>query len=291
LKPAAFSYHSPASVDEALDVLAELGDDAKVLAGGQSLVPMLSMRLAVFAHLVDIGRVAGLSSLDVGDQHVTVGATTADSLIERDAELAVAVPLLVRVTPYIGHPAIRNRGTFGGSIAHADPAGEYPAVAVALDGVMRLRSTRAERTVGAADFFTGLWSTVMEPDELLVDVTFSRWKGRCGFSVQEHARRHGDFAIAGAVAGVALGAEDRVERAAVVMFGMSSTPVRACQLEADVTGRPAGECDPEHLGALAASEVHDVVSDMSGSGAYRLRVGAAMVARAWAAAMEEAMSA
>ncbi len=291
MKPAAFTYHAPASVDEALDVLAELGDDAKVLAGGQSLVPMLSMRLAVFAHLVDIGRVAGLSTLDVGGRHVTVGATTVDSRIERDAEVSGAVPLLARVTPYIGHLAIRNRGTLGGSIAHADPAGEYPAVAVALDAEMRLRSARAERRVGASDFFTGLWSTVMEPDEILVDVTFPRWDGRCGFAVREHARRHGDFAIAGAVAGVSLGEGDRVERAAVAMFGVSSTPVRVRQLDAEVIGRPARECDPEQIGALAASGIHDVVSDMSGSASHRRRVGAAMVSRAWAAALEEATSA
>ncbi len=291
MKPAAFTYHAPASVDEALDVLAELGDDAKVLAGGQSLVPMLSMRLAVFAHLVDIGRVAGLSTLDVGGRHVTVGATTVDSRIERDAELSGAVPLLTRVTPYIGHLAIRNRGTLGGSIAHADPAGEYPAVAVALDAEIRLRSARAERRVGASDFFTGLWSTVMDPDEILVDVTFPRWDGRCGFAVREHARRHGDFAIAGAVAGVSLGEGDRVERAAVGMFGVSSTPVRVRQLDAEVIGRPARECDPEQIGALAASGIHDVVSDMSGSASYRRRVGAAMVSRAWAAALEEAISA
>lgn len=288
MKPALFEYHAPRSVDEAVALLAELGDDAKVLAGGQSLVPMLAMRLAVFPHLVDVGRIGEMSGVAVEAASVTVGATTVDAEIERRADLAAAVPLLSRVTPLIGHFQIRNRGTIGGSLAHADPAAEYPAVAVALDAEMTATSPRGTRSIPAGSFFTGLWSTALDADEMLTGVRWPVWSGRCGYGVSEFARRHGDFALAGAVVAVELSGDDTVARAAVALFGMGATPVRAHRLEEQVAGRPAGECDASELGRLAVEGLEDVTSDLQGTADYRRKVAAAMVARAWRSATDEA---
>jgi carbon-monoxide dehydrogenase medium subunit len=288
VKPAAFTYHRPDSVEEAVALLGDLGDDAKVLAGGQSLIPMLAMRLAVFPHLIDIGRVAELDGVVSSNGTVAIGAVTTQARIEADTGLAASVPLMARATPLIGHFQIRNRGTVGGSIAHADPAAEYPAVALALDATLEAVSRRGRRTVPAADFFTGLWSTALEPDELLAQVRFPVWRGRTGFAVEEFARRHGDFAIAGAAVGVQLGGDDRIERAAIAYFGLGSTPGRAHSVEADLMRRPAREVAARELGQLAMSGVTEPADDLQGSAAYRLRVGAAMVERAWTSAMKEA---
>ncbi|MCK9928496.1 FAD binding domain-containing protein, partial [Frankia sp. Mgl5] len=201
MKPSTFEYHRPESVDEATRLLADLGDGAKALAGGQSLVPMLSLRLAFFDHLVDISRLAEIRGVERRDDALWIGAGTTEAVVGADAEVARGVPLLARATALIGHAQIRNRGTLGGSIAHADPAAEYPAVALALDAELEAASPRGRRVIPAAEFFTGLWSTVLEPDELLVGVRFPVWTGRCGFAVREFARRHGDFAMAGARGG------------------------------------------------------------------------------------------
>ena len=287
MKPSAFDYHAPSSADDAVALLAELGDGAKVLAGGQSLIPMLSLRLAAFDHLVDIGRIGELAGIHAAADAVTVGAGTTQATIGASADLAAAVPLLVRATPLIGHFQIRNRGTLGGSLAHADPAAEYPAVALAMDAEMEVLSPRGRRRLAAADFFTGFWSTALEPDELLVRVRFPTWTGRCGFAVREFARRHGDFAVAGAAVAVGLDAGDRVERCSISLIGMGSTPVRASGTEAAVVGETAPLVASE-IGAMAVADLDDIPSDLHGSAEYRRRVGAAMVARAWEDAMTEA---
>jgi carbon-monoxide dehydrogenase medium subunit len=291
VKPAPFAYHAPSTATEAAQLLAELGDGAKVLAGGQSLIPMLALRLAVFDHLVDVGRVAGMRGIERRDGHVWVGAGTTEAAVESSVEVAASVPLLSRVTPLIGHFQIRSRGTVGGSIAHADPAAEYPAVALALDATMDVVSPTGERTIAAADYFDGLWSTAMEPDEVLVGVSFPVWGGRSGFAVEELARRHGDFAVAGATVGVELDGDDRIRRSAIGLIGMGSTPVRAAAAEAEVAGRSAEEVEPEEVGRLAVAGLDSVPDDLHGSSRYRLRVGAAMVARAWATATREALDA
>jgi carbon-monoxide dehydrogenase medium subunit len=285
-----FEYHTPSCAEEAVALLAELGDGAKILAGGQSLIPMLSLRLAAFGHLVDIGRVGELAGIDVGPDAVTVGAGTTQVTIEASARLATTVPLLSRATPWIGHFQIRNRGTLGGSLAHADPAAEYPAVALALAAEMETLSPRGSRRVAAADFFTGFWSTALEADEMLVNVTFPRWAGRCGFAVREFARRHGDFAVAGAAVAVRLDADDRVERCGISLIGMGSTPIRASAAEAAVTGQVA-PLHADEVGAMAVAGLDGIPSDLHGPAEYRQRVGAAMVARAWADAITEVMHA
>src|SRR5439155_5505247 len=224
---APFDYHAPESASDAVALLAELGDGAKVLAGGQSLIPMMALRLAFFDHLVDIGRIGELRGVERRSDDLWIGAGTTEAAVERSEDVATAVPLLAKASPFVGHFQIRNRGTLGGAIAHADPAAEYPAVALALDATMEVLSPRGVRTIGASDFFDGLWTTTMAPDELLVGVSFPTWDGRSGFAVEELARRHGDFAMAGAVIGLELEGDDRIARCAIGLIGLGSTPERA----------------------------------------------------------------
>jgi carbon-monoxide dehydrogenase medium subunit len=288
MKPAAFDYHAPDSVEETVALLASLGEDAKVLAGGQSLVPMLALRLAVVDHLVDLRRVAGLRGIERRDGALWVGAATTQAVVERSAEVASAVPLLSRAVPLIGHFQIRNRGTVGGSLAHADAAAELPAVALALDASLETSSPRGDRTIAATEFFTGLWGTELAADELLTGVRFPVSRGRCGFAVEEFARRHGDFAIAGAAVAVQLDADDRVARCGIGLFGLGAAPVRASGAETSLAGARVSEVDVDDVGATAMSALSSVPDDLHGPAGYRKRVGAAMVARAWRRAVQEA---
>jgi aerobic carbon-monoxide dehydrogenase medium subunit len=287
VKPAPFEYHAPATVGEAVALLAELGEDAKVLAGGQSLIPMLALRLTAFDHIVDVGRISEMKGIASADGRVAIGAGTTEADVGSSNVVESAVPLLARATPLIGHFQIRNRGTLGGSIAHADPAAEYPAVALALDAVMETASPRGSRSIAASEFFRGLWTTSMEPDEILVRVSFPVWGGRSGFAVEEIARRHGDFAIAGAAVAIELDGEDRIRRCAVGLIGLGPTPERASGAEVEATGRPIAEVDAEELGRLAVAGLPAVPADLHGTSGYRKKVGAVMVARAWATAAAE----
>jgi carbon-monoxide dehydrogenase medium subunit len=291
MKAAQFAYHRPDTVAEAAVLLGEYGEDAKILAGGQSLVPMLAMRLTHFEHLVDISRVPELRGIDLEGAEVRVGAATPHALVGMDDEVADSVPLLTLATPHIGHFQIRTRGTLGGAIAHADPAAEYAAVALALDARIEATSARGRRHVPASEFFTGLWETALKSDEILTAVAFPVWSGRCGFAVQEFARRHGDFAIAGATVAVELDDDDRVTRCGVGLLGLGSTPERGTPAEDAITGRPVSDVTADDIGALAMSGLQDVPADLQGSASYRTRVGAAMVARAWTEATTEALNA
>ncbi len=241
MKAAAFTYHRPGTVTEAAQMLGEFGEDAKILAGGQSLVPMLAMRLTYFENLIDISRIDELKNIELSDGALSVAAGTPHSLVGMDDEVADSVPLLTLSTPYIGHFQIRTRGTLGGAIAHADPAAEYAAVALALDATIEATSSRGRRDISAADFFTGLWETSLAPDEILTAVRFPVWGGRCGFAVEEFARRHGDFAIAGATVAVELDDENRVARCGIGLLGLGSTPLRGSAAEDD-RRRPARRC-------------------------------------------------
>jgi aerobic carbon-monoxide dehydrogenase medium subunit len=291
MKAAPFEYHAPATTAEAVSLLGALGDGAKVLAGGQSLVPMLALRLAVFEHLVDVGRIAEIKGVERRDDAVWVGAGTTQAEVGANPEVAAEVRLLALATPFIGHFQIRNRGTLGGSVAHADPAGEYPAVSLALDATMEVVSASGGRRIPAREFFEGFWSTSMRPDELLAGVTFPIWRGRCGFAIEEFARRHGDFAIAGAAVGVELDTDNRIRRSGIGLIGLGSTPQRADVAEAAVARQQIADVDPEEIGRLAMEGLKSVPSDLNGSAAYRTRVGAAMVARAWTRAGAEALDA
>ena len=288
MKPSSFAYHRPDSLEEALDLLAELGDEAKVLAGGQSLVPMLALRLTAFEHLVELPRTERLRAVRIDDSSVSIGAAVTQAEIERSDVVAEAVPLLTQMTPFIGHFQIRNRGTLGGSVAHADPAAEYPTVALTLDAEMELLSKSGSRRVPAAAFFTGLWSTVIRPDELLVSVTFPRRSGRQVSGCAEFARRHGDFAVAGAAISLDLDAAGLIARCSIGLIGLGSTPERGGTIESEVVGSEAGSVDGTDVGLRAMSALGAIPDDLHGSANYRRRVGAAMVARAWRAAVQQA---
>ena len=289
MKAAPFAYHRPDSVAEAVSLLGEYGDEAKILAGGQSLVPMLAMRLTHFENLVDISRIEELRNIDLRDGTVWIGAGTPHALVGMDDEVAESVPLLTLSTPHIGHFQIRTRGTLGGAIAHADPAAEYAAVALALDAEIEATSARGTRRIPAAEFFTGLWETSLAADEILTAVGFPAWSGRCGYSVQEFARRHGDFAIAGATVAVELDVSDTVTRCGIGLLGMGSTPERGSAAEQAVVGRAVGDIEAVELGRLAVADLGDVPADLQGTAAYRTKVCATMVARAWSQATTEAL--
>lgn len=287
MKPSSFHYYAPERLDEAIGLLAEHGPDAKILAGGQSLVPMMSLRLAAIEHLVDLNGVSGLDRIERTNGDLRVGATVRQATAEHDAEVASSVPLLAKALPHIGHFQIRNRGTVGGSIAHADPASELPAVALALDAVIEATGPGGTRDLAASGFFLSPWETTLGEDEVLSAVRFPVWSGNCGFAVNEVARRHGDFALVGAVAGVELDG-DRVARAAIALFGVGSTVVRVADAEAALIAGGAGT-DLAEVGRIAASGL-EPNDDVHASGAYRKHVAAVVVRRTLTAAIEEARS-
>jgi carbon-monoxide dehydrogenase medium subunit len=286
VKPAPFEYHAPESVADVVAVLAAHGDEAKPLAGGQSLVPMLSLRLTRFEHLVDVNRVAELARVERRDGTLFVGATTRQATLERPGP-AGDVPLLGLAAPRIGHFQIRNRGTVGGSIAHADPAAELPAVALALDADLEVAGASGGRRIPAREFFVGNWTTVLEPDELLAAIHFPVWSSGAGFAVDEVARRHGDFALTGVVCGVEVDSASVVTRATIAWFGMGSTPLRASAAETALIGSTPGPDDRTEIAQLAVRDL-DPPDDVHASGEYRRRVGAHIVNRAVTRALQEA---
>ena len=286
MKPAPFEYHAPETVPDVVGLLAEYGDEAKPLAGGQSLVPMLALRLTRFEHLVDLNRVPALTEVERRDDTLVVGAMTRQAAIERGSQTA-EVPLLGLAAPLIGHLQIRNRGTVGGSVAHADPAAEMPAVALALDAELEVASPTGTRRLASSDFFVGNWTTVLGDDELLTALHYPIWSGRCGFAVDEVARRHGDFALTGVACGVQLDGDDTVTRAAIALFGMGSTPVRAAEAEDALVGqRPDGDALAE-VGRLAVAGL-DPPEDIHASSRYRSVVGAHVVTCGLTRALREA---
>jgi carbon-monoxide dehydrogenase medium subunit len=287
VKPSKFQYHAPTTVDEVVGLLADHADEAKVLAGGQSLVPMMSLRLAAFGHLVDLNRVAGLDMIERIDGHVKIGAIVRQGTAEHDATVASDLPMVAKALPHIGHFQIRNRGTVGGSIAHADPASELPATALALDATIETAGPGGTREIAAADFFEGTWQTALAEDEILAAVRFPVWGAGSGFGVAEIARRHGDFAICGAVAGVQLEG-DRVTKAAIALFGVAPTPVRASAAEQDLIAAGAN-ADLAAIGHQAAAGLTPS-GDLHASGDYRKQVAAVVARRALTDAIKEARS-
>ena len=238
MKAPRFAYARPASLAEALALLAEHKGDARVLAGGQSLVPMMNFRLAAPKVLVDINRIAGLSGIKVAKNHVRIGALTRHVELERSADIARHLPLIASAMPHIAHPAIRNRGTFGGSCALADPAAELPACALALGASFVVAGRKGERRVAAEDFFKGLYATALKSGELLVAAEFPLAKPGYASAFGELARRHGDYAMVGVAAhGSAQGKKFSDLR--VVFFGVGDRPQRAAQFERALDGQPA----------------------------------------------------
>ena len=288
MKPAAFAYERPGILDEALEALARHGSDARPVAGGQSLVPMLSLRLARPALLVDLGRLAGLDELVVRNGAVEIGAMVRQRRLERDPLVTQHVPVLAAATRYVGHPSIRNRGTVGGSLAHADPSAEYPAVALAVDAQMVVRSARGERTIPARDFFLGPFTTTLAEGELLVAIRFPALPAGAGWGVEEIARRHGDFALAGAVAVLERGPDGTCSRASVALFGVATRPLRATAVEQALIGRVLDSATLREAAALAADAIDEPLSDVHGSATYRRQVTPVVVRRALEAAAARA---
>ena len=286
MKPAPFRYHAPTTLDEAMDLLSNAGEDGKVLAGGQSLVPMLNMRLTRFDVLVDITRIAALRTIDTGAESVRIGAGVRDVEIEESCEVGDAVPLLKEATRHVGHFQVRNRGTLCGSVAHADPTAEYPCVAVTLGAEMQITGPSGSRREAACDFFSGTWQTTLATDELLVAVSFPRWSPNAGFGFEEVARREGDFAIAGAAAAIEV-EKGVVSRVAIGLFGLGATPLRGTVAEKAMLGAKAFDVDLEDVGRLAVENVSPP-GDLHASGALRRRIGAAVARRALTRAFSEA---
>ncbi|MEZ5100128.1 MAG: xanthine dehydrogenase family protein subunit M [Thermoleophilia bacterium] len=265
MKPPPFDYHRPESLEEALRLRAELGPDASVLAGGQSLVPMLNMRLARPAALIDLNRVPGLAGIRVEGGAVRVGAMTRHRALERSDEAHAACPLLREALGLVAHAIVRNRGTIGGSIAHADPAAELPSVLTVLGGHVVATSVRGQRTVAASDLFEFHFTTSLEPDELVTEVVFPLPPSGAGTAFLEISRRHGDYALAGVACVVANGSTR------LCFTGVGPTPVL---VESD---------DPE--AAAAATQPAD---DIHGTARYRRALVRVLARRATALARERA---
>jgi aerobic carbon-monoxide dehydrogenase medium subunit len=279
-------YEAPHTVSEAVGLLAEHQDEASVLAGGQSLIPLLALRLARPALLIDINGIDELSGVSAADGWVAIGAMTRDYAAEESEVIADAVPLLAAALPLIGHEAIRSRGTIGGSLAHADPAAELPAVARALDAEFVVCGPPGERVVPAAEWFEGYLTTSRRPDELLTQVRFPAAGRGTGISFQEVARRHGDFAIVGLATSLTLSG-GAISDARLAFAGMSDVPVRAGDAEDLLVGeRPSAELFDE--AARRATGDADPPADLHGSSEYRKKVAAALVRRGLRAAADNA---
>jgi carbon-monoxide dehydrogenase medium subunit len=283
-----FDYEAPHTVSEAVELLAEHGDEASVLAGGQSLIPLLALRLARPAVLIDINGLEELSGVSAADGWLAMGAMTREYMAEESHSVAEAVPLLAAALPFIGHEAIRSRGTVGGSLAHADPAAELPAVARALDAEFVVRGPSGDRVIPAAEWFEGYLTTSRQPDELLVEVRFPTAEPGTGVSFQEVARRHGDFAIVGLAASLVL-AGGAISDARLAFSGLSDVPVRAAAAEDLLVGeRPSAELFDE--AARRATADVDPPDDLYGSSDYRKTVAAALVRRGLRAAADQAQT-
>jgi carbon-monoxide dehydrogenase medium subunit len=288
MKPAPFEYFAPTTLEAALDHLTEHGYDAKVLAGGQSLIPMMNFRLAQPAVLVDLNRLPDLSYIEAGDNGgLRLGAMTRHHQVEHDTLIRERAPLIHAAMPGIATPQIRSRGTFGGSIAHADPAAELTTLSVALDGQFRIQGRDGDRWVPASEFFLGMFTTVLEPEELLVEISFPPMAPRTGWAIEEVARRVGDFALVGVVAVVTLDDNHRCDRARIVLFSVGDGPVEALQAVETLKGQ---EASPDALRAASEAVETDIDpgSDIHASADYRRHLAKVLTYRALEQAFERA---
>ena len=288
MKSAPFAYDTPETVEEAVNLLKEHGSDAKILAGGQSLVPLMNMRLVKPAVLVDINQIAPLQFIRVDyDGSLVIGAGTRQVAVERSGEVAGGWPLLVEAVRLIGHTTIRNRGTIGGTLAHADPAAELPVAAIALDATFRLVGPRGERTVRAREAYLSYLTTVIEPDEILTEVRFPAPGERSGAAFLEVSRRFGDYAMVAVAATVSLDGDGRCTDAAVALGGVAATPVLVGPRNSELRGR---QLDETTIGEVSQSYVADLEppDDIHADATYRSEVAAVLTRRALAQAAERA---
>jgi aerobic carbon-monoxide dehydrogenase medium subunit len=286
VKPPPFTYHSPRTVEETAQILDRTGADGKVLAGGQSLIPLLNMRLAAPAHVIDINHVAGLDTVDVTEAGVRIGALARHTRVERCDEAAAVQPLLRAALRHVAHAVVRNRGTVVGSIAHADPAAELPAVLAVLDGTVEAVSRRGRRTIAAEEFFTGPLESALRPDELAVEAFFPALPSRSGAAFAEVARRHGDYAMAGAAAVVSLDEERRVSSARVGYLSLAATPI-ALDLTGPLAGRTPDACDWVAVAAYVRDHI-ETDGDIHATAEYRRHLAGVLAERTLRAAAERA---
>src|SRR5438552_4819064 len=287
MKPPRFDYLIPRSIDETLDVLARHGDEAKVLAGGQSLVPLLSFRLVRPAYLVDLNDVGGLEGIRLDDGHLAIGAMTRQRAVETSPLVRQRCPLLAEAMPQIGHVQIRNRGTIGGSLAHADPASELPAVVAALDGELVLRSARGQRMLKPEQFFVTYLTTAAAPDELLVEVRVPVTPPRTGSAFLEVSRRHGDFALVGVAATVTVDEAGVCTACALALTGVGPTPVVARDAVRTLVGVRPTPAAFEDVGRRVAESIQPH-GDLHASSEYRAHLARVLSRRAPARPAERA---
>jgi len=286
---ATFAYRAPTSVQEAVELLANNSDDAKVLAGGQSLVPLINLGLAQPGLLVDINGIAGLDGIQEVNGSLAVGALVRHAVAEHSEAIKRTCPLLAAAIPLIGDRQVRNRGTIGGSIAHADPVAELPTVAVCLDAKMRIDGPNGSRDVPASDFFVTYLTTALESADLLTTVWFPVCPAGTGVSFQELVRRKGDFAIVAAAAAVELAADGTIRKANLALAGVAPTPVRATAAEDTLRGqKPSPELFRKAAAAAAQADNVDPESDVMASAEYRRAMAEVYARRALAAAAEQA---
>jgi len=288
MKSAPFDYYAPTSVEETCSLLSRYGDDAKILAGGQSLVPVMALRLAQPSVVIDINRVSALDGIQIADDRLSIGAITRHRAVERSPLVREKLPLLTTAIEWIGHPQIRNRGTIGGSLVHADPAAELPALAAILDATFTVANAKGtQRSIKANEFFVTELTTALDPDDLLCDVSFAIPPAGTGWSFVEVSRRHGDFALAGVAATVALDASGKCSSARVALLGVAPTAVRAPHVEQALSNQTP---DEQAIAAAAAELVKDIdpPADLHGSAEYRRYLATNLVRRALTEAVQRA---
>jgi aerobic carbon-monoxide dehydrogenase medium subunit len=284
MKPPPFRYHAPDTLEEALALLAEYGDDARPLAGGQSLVPVLNFRLANPAVLVDLNRIETLAGIADGGTSILIGAMTRQRTVERSALVADRAPLVNEAMQHVAHPQIRNRGTFGGSLAHADPAAELPTVMLASGARLRLRSRLRERWLTADEFFLGLFTTALETGELLVEIEIPAREPRTGYAFEEVSRRHGDFALFGVAVNLRVDESGVCTAAQIVCVNPGAGAERATRAAGALIGRRIDEAATREAARLTSEELTPT-SDVHASSAYRLQLARVLTARAIARAI------
>ncbi len=285
--PAAFDYHRATTVDEAIALLQQYGDEAKILAGGHSLLPTMKLRLAQPAHLVDIGRIGGLSYIREDNGAVAVGAMTTYRTIELSALLRSHFALLPEGTVMIGDQQVRNRGTIGGSIAHSDPAADTPGMVLALKADIVAQGPGGKRTIKADDFFMDLFATALRPDEVITEIRFAIPPARTGSAYNKLANKASHYAVTGCAAVVSLGGDGTCSAASVVITGASVKPTRASAVEAALLGKKLDEATVADAASHAADGL-ELVEDIHGSKAYRAQMSCVMAKRAILKAAERA---
>jgi carbon-monoxide dehydrogenase medium subunit len=286
MKPPRFRYAAPRHLDEALTLLNQYGDDTKILAGGQSLVPLLNMRLAGPSYIVDINHLSELHYIEPEDGYLSIGATVRQRQVERSALVKEQLPLLVEVVEHIGHMQIRNRGTVVGSIAHADPAAELPALLTCLNGEVLVQSADGERVIKAEEFFTGYLSTALEPGEMLTEVRFPWIPPQAGWAFMEFARRSGDYALVGAAAVLTPALDGRCMVAHIAYLGIAGSPIRARAVEEILIGSTLDDATLDSAAEIARTVVSEDMSDVHATTEYRRVLTAELTRRVLKAAWE-----